>query len=72
MQAWVLLTFASISLIIAAVIEYLAQKSQSAGGLALSATINDIPSLVTFGYLFVPTIIARLILGSGDMNSKKR
>lgn len=50
--------FAIISLLLAAIIEVLAQQSQIAGGLALSSSPDDFPTYVSFSYLFLPTIIA--------------
>jgi len=55
-----LLLFAFISLLIAAFIEILAQKSQSQGALVLSPSIDAIPPFATFAYLFLPTVIAVL------------
>ncbi|KAK7967725.1 uncharacterized protein PG986_002002 [Apiospora aurea] len=48
-----------ITLILAAVIEYLAQKSQKqGGGLALSESPENLPPLVNLAYLYLPTIVA--------------
>lgn len=58
MRPPVLISFATTSLVLAAIIETLAQQSELRGGLALSPSINDIPGPVTFAYLFLPTIVA--------------
>ncbi|KAK0615857.1 hypothetical protein B0T17DRAFT_496936 [Bombardia bombarda] len=60
MRAPVLTSVIVLSLAIAAVIEFLAQKTQRQGGLALTDTPDDMPSSVVFAYLYVPTIIAVL------------
>lgn len=46
---------------LAAVIEFFAQKSSREGGLALSRTVDDIPSIAKFNYEFLPTIIAVIL-----------
>lgn len=56
----VLLGVAALSLTIFAVIETLAQLSQSQGGLALSQSRDDISKYAMLSYLYVPTIIAVL------------
>jgi hypothetical protein len=58
MQFTVLMPYVLISLALAVAIEVLAQKSSTQGGLALSKSLTDIPSLVTFSYLALPTILA--------------
>jgi Protein of unknown function (DUF3433) len=58
MRAPTLISFAIASLVIAVLIEILAQRSQAAGALALSPTLDAIPPPVVFSYLFLPTIIA--------------
>lgn len=59
MQAPVLLSFAIASLLIAALLEVLAQKAASEGGaLSIVDTADDIPPIVTVGYLYLPTIVA--------------
>lgn len=58
MRKRVFLPLATWSVALAGLIEYLAQKSLREGGLALSPTINDIPNLAKFTYMFLPTIIA--------------
>jgi hypothetical protein len=54
----VLLAFACASLTLAIILEIFAQRSQSAGGLALTQSPGDIPTIVTFSYLFFPTTVA--------------
>jgi len=49
-----------LSLALAAVIEFFAQKSSRQGGLALSASPDDIPAIVNFSYLALPTVFAIL------------
>lgn len=50
-----------ITLLLAAVVEFLVQKSQKqGGGLALSVSPGDLPPLVNLAYLYLPTIIAVL------------
>lgn len=46
------------SLLLAAILEILAQESLRAGGLAMTSSPDDFSVYVTFGYLFLPTIIA--------------
>lgn len=58
MKAPVLAAFAMASLLLASLLEVLAQQSQKAGGLSLVKNPNDLPSWVTFSYLYIPTIIA--------------
>ncbi|KAK3327713.1 hypothetical protein B0T19DRAFT_171893 [Cercophora scortea] len=58
MRAPVLVFVIVSTLAIGAIIEFLAQRSSRNGGLALSATVDEIPALVSFAYLYVPTIIA--------------
>lgn len=53
-----LILFATISLILIAIIEFLAQWSESKGGLAISASLDDFPTYVNFSYQFLPTIVA--------------
>lgn len=60
MQSPVLLSLALASLLIAALLEILAQKSAADGALSIVATAEDIPPLVSFGYLYLPTIVAVL------------
>ncbi|OAA75486.1 hypothetical protein LEL_07474 [Akanthomyces lecanii RCEF 1005] len=60
MQSPVLLALALASLLIAALLELLAQKSAADGALSIVATAEDIPPLVSFGYLYLPTIVAVL------------
>ncbi|KAK8111887.1 uncharacterized protein PG998_008344 [Apiospora kogelbergensis] len=49
------------TLVLAAVVEFLYQKSQKqGGGLALSGSPGDIPPLVNLAYLYLPTIVAVL------------
>lgn len=49
-----------ISLGLAGVLEYLAQRSQREGGLALSSSEDDIPESVNIAYLYMPTTVAVL------------
>lgn len=49
-----------ISLGLAGIIEYLAQKSQRQGGLALSPSEGDIPRAANIAYLYMPTTVAVL------------
>ncbi|KAK8001470.1 hypothetical protein PG991_013692 [Apiospora marii] len=50
-----------ITLLLAAVVEFLVQKSQrQGGGLALSESPDNLPSAVNLSYLYLPTIIAVL------------
>ncbi len=60
MQSPVLLALALASLLIAALLEILAQKSATDGALSIVATAEDIPPLVSFSYLYLPTIVAVL------------
>ncbi|KAJ6438411.1 Spindle-body formation-associated protein [Purpureocillium lavendulum] len=54
----VLLSLALLSLLIAAGIETLAQRSAARGGLALSPTQDDIPAAAMFAYQYVPNVAA--------------
>lgn len=47
-------------MILAAVIEYLAQRSSRKGGLALSESLDDMPMAAEVSYMFLPTLIAVL------------
>lgn len=58
MRAPVLIAFAAASLLLVILLEVLAQQSQKAGGLSLVKDAESLPSMVTFGYLYLPTIIA--------------
>ncbi|KUI52674.1 Protein AIG2 [Cytospora mali] len=60
MRAPVLCAVVLISLGLAGVIEYLAQKSLKQGGLALSPSQDAIPQSVNIAYLYLPTTIAVL------------
>lgn len=60
MRAPVLCAVIVISLGLAGVIEYLAQKSQRQGGLGLSPSEDDIPQTVNIAYLYMPTTVAVL------------
>lgn len=60
MQPPVLLALALASLLLAALLEVLAQKSLTDGALSIVHTADDIPGLVSFGYLYLPTIVAVL------------
>ncbi|KAF4975199.1 hypothetical protein FZEAL_7984 [Fusarium zealandicum] len=56
----ILLAVVALTLLLAAAVETVAQRSASQGGLALSPTLDDLPGYAKFGYLYVPTIIAVL------------
>jgi hypothetical protein len=58
MRAPVLFAFAGASLLIAALLEILAQSSQKKGGLSLVDDAGALPPSVSFGYLYFPTIVA--------------
>lgn len=58
MKAPVLLAFATASILMAVLLEVLTQQSQRAGGLSLVKDADSLPTLVTFGYLYLPTILA--------------
>ncbi|KAI1849540.1 hypothetical protein JX265_013605 [Neoarthrinium moseri] len=60
MRAPVLLAFIAASLVMAVVIEVLAQKSQRDGALARSPSIDDIPYLPKLASLYLPTVLAVL------------
>lgn len=60
MRAPVLCAVVVISLGLAAVLEFLAQKSQRQGGLALSSSEDDISESVNIAYLYMPTTVAVL------------
>lgn len=60
MRAPVLCTVVVISLGLAAVLEYLAQRSQRQGALALSSSEDDISESVNIAYLYMPTTVAVL------------
>ena len=60
MQAPVLLSVIVLTLVLAGSIEFLAQKSQKQGGLSLSECSDCLPGIVTFGYLYAPTVISVL------------
>ncbi|KAK7749491.1 hypothetical protein SLS53_000066 [Cytospora paraplurivora] len=60
MRAPVLCAVIVISLVLGGVIEFLAQKSQKQGGLALSLSEDEIPQSVNIAYLYMPTTIAVL------------
>ncbi|KAL1868294.1 hypothetical protein Daus18300_006018 [Diaporthe australafricana] len=60
MRAPVLCAVAVISLCLAGVLEFLAQKSQKEGGLALSSSMDEIPESVNIAYLYMPTTVAVL------------
>ena len=52
--------FVATSLALAVAIEILAQKSARQGGLALSRSSDEFPSVVVFSYVALPTIFAVL------------
>lgn len=58
MKAPILITFAATSIVIIVLVEFLAQRSQKIGGLALVDDADDIPPLANLAYLYLPTIIA--------------
>lgn len=60
MKAPVLLSFAISSIVIIALLEVLAQRSQKSGGLSLVDDADEIPAAVNLTYLYLPTIIAVL------------
>ncbi|KAJ6783106.1 hypothetical protein PWT90_05928 [Aphanocladium album] len=60
MQSPVLVSLALASLLIAALLEILAQKSAAEGALSIVPTADDISGLVSFAYLYLPTIVAVL------------
>lgn len=60
MKAPVLSAFAFASLLIAALLEVLAQQSRLAGGLSLVDDAESLPLAVSFGYLYLPTVVAVL------------
>lgn len=60
MRAPVLCAVIVISIVLAGVIEYLAQTSQKQGGLALSPSEDEIPQTVNIAYLYLPTTVAVL------------
>lgn len=58
MRSPVLLSLTLASLLIAALLEVLAQKSAAEGALSVVKTAEEIPGLVSFAYLYLPTIVA--------------
>lgn len=56
----ILLAIVGISLLIAATIELLAQRSQVNGGLALSPSLEEIPQYAMLSYLYGPNVVAVL------------
>lgn len=54
----ILLSLALLSLLVAAGIETLAQRSAARGGLALAPTQDDIPAAAMFAYQYVPNVAA--------------
>ncbi|ETS77072.1 hypothetical protein PFICI_10946 [Pestalotiopsis fici W106-1] len=56
----VIIAFILASLVLAAVVEVLAQKSLASGVLSPSSSINDIPDSARLAALYVPTVIAVL------------
>ncbi|RDA91191.1 hypothetical protein CP533_4834 [Ophiocordyceps camponoti-saundersi (nom. inval.)] len=60
MTAPILLSFAGVSLCLAACIEYLAQRSNAHGGLALSPSFQEIPGAAMMAQKYVPIIVATL------------
>jgi hypothetical protein len=49
-----------LTLLLAAIIEVLAQRSQARKGLAQAPTLNEIPQYAIIGYRYVPNIVAVL------------
>ncbi|PHH74885.1 hypothetical protein CDD80_2767 [Ophiocordyceps camponoti-rufipedis] len=60
MGAPILISFAIISLLLAAAIEVLAQQSSANGGLALSPSIQEIPRPAVLASKYVPVVVATL------------
>ncbi|ROT39315.1 hypothetical protein SODALDRAFT_339692 [Sodiomyces alkalinus F11] len=54
----VLICFALLSLLLVAILEVLTRQSLMAGGLSLSTEPDDLSAFATFGYLFLPTVVA--------------
>lgn len=54
----ILAAIIALTLLIAAAIETLAQRSRALGGLALSPSLDEMPAYAKFSYLYVPTIVA--------------
>lgn len=48
------------TLLIAATVEVLAQRSQANGGLAISPSLDDIPDYAMWSYLYGPNLVAVL------------
>ena len=49
-----------LTLVLAGVVEFLAQLSQRQGGLALSRDPDEISAAVSFGFRYAPTVVAVL------------
>ncbi|KAK3955376.1 hypothetical protein QBC32DRAFT_205489 [Pseudoneurospora amorphoporcata] len=60
MRAPTLATFIVVTLVMAGISEFLAQRSQREGALALSDCSECLSGLATFGYLYAPTIVSVL------------
>lgn len=60
MSTPILLALIALTLLLAAAIETLAQRSAASGGLALSPTYDDIPKYVMISYLYAPNTLAVL------------
>ena len=56
----ILAALIALTLLLAAAIETLAQRSAATGGLALSPTLDDIPRYAMSSYLYLPTTVAVL------------
>ncbi|KPM44054.1 hypothetical protein AK830_g2552 [Neonectria ditissima] len=56
----ILVGVTALTLLLAAAIETLAQRSKAQGGLALSPSLDDMPEYAKLSYLYVPNIIAVL------------
>ncbi|RDA84571.1 hypothetical protein CP532_1104 [Ophiocordyceps camponoti-leonardi (nom. inval.)] len=60
MTAPILVSFAGVSLSLAACLEYLAQRSSAHGGLALSRSIQEIPRTAMMAQKYAPIVVATL------------
>jgi len=53
--------FAIVAIVLIAVIEYLSKIAKRDGALVYAQNVDALPKAATFGYLFLPTIIAVII-----------
>lgn len=60
MTAPVLGSVVLLTLLIAATVEVLAQRTRDKGGLAISPTLDDIPKYAMWSYLYGPNVVAVL------------